>query len=125
MADKTLPLGDVIEDLRDAIDEAIQRQGTGEAMLFKLEAVELEFQVVAKREGGANGKIKFSIFGNGAEAGASGKLSSEQTQKVKLKLTPDTDVLISNRNPKPKNKTKGKPGAEVGDDDSPLVRKKR
>ena len=57
-------------------------------MRFDLGPIDVELTVVAKREGGPSGKIKFEVFGFGAEVGGDAKFASEKTQKVKLILTP-------------------------------------
>lgn len=90
-SDVFLPLTDVVEGLREQIAVAIATAQT-QAVRFEINSVELEFSVVAKREGGADAKIKFSILGVGAELGAAGKLALERTQKVKLSLTPISGV---------------------------------
>ena len=87
MAEPTFPLVDAIRALRTEIQEAGQAADR-ETLRFELGPIDLEFQVVAKREGGASGKISFHIFGTGAELGGSGKLADERTQKVKLVLNP-------------------------------------
>jgi hypothetical protein len=78
-------LTDAIASLRSEISSAVT-QGADEQLRFSLGDIELEFAVVARREGGGDGRVKFSILGIGAEAGASGKVGREQTQKVRIKL---------------------------------------
>jgi Trypsin-co-occurring domain 2 len=87
MADEMIPLHDAIRILRAEIVLAAE-EGTDKGVQFRLGPIDLEFSVVATREGGPNGKIKFSLFGIGAEAGGSAKFANERTQKVKLTLTP-------------------------------------
>jgi len=87
MAENMLPLSDVVRALRAEI-LAGASAGENETILFELGPIDVEFTVVAKREGGPNGKIKFEIFGIGAELGGSAKFASEQTQKIKLNLKP-------------------------------------
>lgn len=82
-----LPLPDVVEGLRQQLAKAVLAAHT-DGVRFQVNAVELEFTVVAKREAGGDGKIKFSVLGVGAELGAAGKMAQERTQKVKLSLTP-------------------------------------
>jgi hypothetical protein len=111
-----LPLSEVVQELRTQLAAAVE-QGRGEHLRFKLNTIELEFTVVAKREAGGDGKLKFSVLGFGVEAGAGGKAANEQTQKIKLSLTPlpkpgtaasstddDATVLI---NRKPARKAQG------------------
>ena len=87
MAEQMIPLSDVVAALRTEILSAVDESGDSE-LKFRLGPVDVEFTVVVKKEAGADGKLKFSILGIGAEAGASGKVAREQTQKVKLSLTP-------------------------------------
>ena len=76
-----------------------------EDIRFGVGPIDVEFQVVAKREGGPEGKIKFAVLGFGVEAGGNAKFVSERTQKVKLSLKPvriapdgsEEDVEIFNR----------------------------
>lgn len=82
-----LPLSEVVEELRLQIAEVASRSKKRD-LRFVVNSVELEFSVVAKREGGGDGKIKFSVLGLSAEAGASGKVAHERTQKIKFSLTP-------------------------------------
>lgn len=87
-SNELLPLVDVVQGLREQITQAVAA-AQGESVRFQLDSVELELSVVAKREAGGDGKLKFSILGMvDAELGGSGKLATERTQKVKLSLTP-------------------------------------
>lgn len=79
-------LTDAIAALRSEISSAVA-QGADEQLRFSLGDIELEFAVVARREGGGDGKLKFSILGIGAEASASARVGQEQTQKVRIKLS--------------------------------------
>jgi len=83
-----LPLREVAHTLRDEITAAaLERPSQG--LIFTVGPLEIEFNVVAKREGGPSGKIKFGVLGIGAELGGGVKIASEHTQKVKLTLTPE------------------------------------
>lgn len=82
-----LPLTEVVEGLRQQLAQAVLA-AHADGVRFQVNGVELEFTVVAKREAGGDGKIKFSVLGVGAELGAAGKMAQERTQKVKLSLTP-------------------------------------
>jgi len=82
-----LPLGEVVRALRAEIIEAA-KAGENEAVRFEVGPIDVEFTIVAKREGGPDGKIKFEVLGFGAEVGAGAKFARERTQKVKLNLTP-------------------------------------
>jgi hypothetical protein len=83
----TIPLKDALQALRAEIVEAADGV-SGENIRFELGPIEMEFQVVAQRSGGADGKIGFHIFGAEASIGANGKMESSRTQKIKLTLTP-------------------------------------
>jgi hypothetical protein len=73
--------------LRSEIIKAANAAGP-ERIRFGVGPIDLEFQVVAKREGGPSGKIKFGIWGVGVEAGGSAKFGNEHMQKVKFTLKP-------------------------------------
>jgi len=83
----TIPLKEALQSLRAEIVSAAA-ESSNEEIRFELGPIEIEFQVVAKRSGGADGKIGFHIFGAEASVGANGKLESERTQKIKLTLDP-------------------------------------
>ena len=87
MPDKMLPLGDVIRSLRAEI-QAAAKANENESLKFKLGPIELEFQVVATKEAGADAKISFHIFSSGADIGGNAKGSDQRTQRIKLVLTP-------------------------------------
>jgi hypothetical protein len=86
-AEEMLPLAEVVEALRSEITKAADVAGN-EEIRFGDGPIDLEFQVVAKREGGPSGKIKFGIWGVGVEAGGSAKFGNERTQKVKCQVHP-------------------------------------
>jgi hypothetical protein len=90
MPNDTIPLHEAIDRLRDELLRAALDSAT-ERLRFELGDIEMEFTVVAKREGGPESKFDFHILGIGASLGASGKIANERTQKVKLILKP---VLI-------------------------------
>jgi hypothetical protein len=87
MDDQLIPLTDVVAALRAEIERAVAA-GAGASTKFGLGPIDLEFQTVVTREGGAGGKISLKVLGVGAELGASGKLTSAHTQRVKLVLNP-------------------------------------
>jgi hypothetical protein len=95
--DQELELKDVVRKLREDLQAAAE-EGQGQAIKFKLETIELELKVAARKEGGPNGGIKFSVLGIGAEFGASAKWATEQVQTIKLKLVPV--LLDENGQPK-------------------------
>jgi hypothetical protein len=86
MSNHILPFVDVVKALRAEIVKAIKEKN--DEIRFGVGAIEVEFHVVAKREGGTDAKIKFGVFGLGAEIGAGGKFATEHVQKVKLTLKP-------------------------------------
>ncbi len=86
-SEEMLPLAEFVQALRDEIVKAADAAGK-EDIRFGVGPIDVEFQVVAKREGGPEGKIKFAVLGVGVEAGGSAKFASERTQKVKLSLKP-------------------------------------
>ena len=105
MAETMLPLQEVVKALRTEIAAAIA-DGKNEAVQFELGPIDVEFTVVAKREAGPNGKIKFEVFGIGAELGGDAKFASEKTQKIKLNLKPkqrlsngSLEEILINRTP--------------------------
>jgi hypothetical protein len=83
----TIPLRDAIRALRVEIMAAAEDSST-QALRFELGPVEMEFQVVARKETGGEAKLGFHIFAAEATLGGSGKGSDERTQKVKLVLGP-------------------------------------
>ena len=88
---ETIRLRDAIRALRVEIMEAAEDAST-QAVRFEVGPIDLEFQVVAKKEKGGDGKlgakIGFHIFSAEASLGGSGKRGDERTQKVKLVLNP-------------------------------------
>jgi Trypsin-co-occurring domain 2 len=87
MPNATIPLAEAMRSLREEIRHAAL-DGQTEMLQFELGSIELEFTVVAKREGGPNAKIEFHVLGVGAELGADAKVGDERTQKVKMILNP-------------------------------------
>lgn len=92
--------------LRDELDTARKKAEAdaqaGDGILFAIEKTEIELSVVATQEGGANGKVSFSVLGLGAELGGNAKQTQQVVQKLKLQLNPiDADtgesLLISKR----------------------------
>jgi hypothetical protein len=82
-----IPLGDAIRALRVEILEAVEN-AEDQTVKFKLGPIDVEFQVVAKRETGGGGKIGFHLFGAEASLDGSVRGGNERTQKIKLTLTP-------------------------------------
>jgi hypothetical protein len=84
---ETVPLRDAIRALRVELLEAVEDAST-QAVRFELGTIELEFQVVARREKEGKAKIGFHIFGAEASVGGTGGRGDERTQTVKLVLNP-------------------------------------
>jgi hypothetical protein len=87
----TIPLRDTIQALRAEIMQAAEAAST-QSVQFELGSIEMEFQVVVKKEGGVDAKLGFHILAADATLGGSGKVASEATQKVKFVLSP---VLVN------------------------------
>src|SRR5271170_6423669 len=84
---ETIPLRDAIRVLRSEI-LAAREDGSTEEVRFELGPIEMEFQVVARKEFGGEAKLGFHIFVAEATLGGSGKGRDERTQKVKFVLNP-------------------------------------
>uniref|UniRef100_A0A7C3PHM2 Trypsin-co-occurring domain-containing protein n=1 Tax=Oscillatoriales cyanobacterium SpSt-418 TaxID=2282169 RepID=A0A7C3PHM2_9CYAN len=80
-----LDLAESIRGLRSELDRAIdERDWSGSKIRFRLKPIHLKLQVVAKREGGVEGKVRWYLV----EASAKGQLASEVTQIIELELEP-------------------------------------
>jgi hypothetical protein len=90
MAEELLPLGEAVRSLRAQIVEAAAI-GSNDPLRFELGPIELEFSVVATREGSGGGKIEFKVWGIGATVEGSGTIASERTHKVKFTLSPKSE----------------------------------
>ncbi len=88
--DNEMELWQLVAKLREDLQVAMG-EGEGKPIKFKLDAVELELKVAAKKTGEGKAGIKFWVV----SAGAGGKIENERVQTLKLKMTP---VLA---NPKP------------------------
>jgi hypothetical protein len=73
----------VISQLREELDTA-RRAGQDEDLRFELGPVELELTVAVDRQAGPDAKVRFWVI----ELGASGKVASNATQRIKLILDP-------------------------------------
>ena len=78
-----IELAQVISQLREELDTA-RRAGEGEDLRFELGPVELELMVGVDRQAGPDAKVRFWVI----ELGASGKVASQATQRIKLILDP-------------------------------------
>ena len=95
----TIPLRDVIRVLRSEIIAAAEDAST-QAVRFDLGPIEMEFQVVVKKELGGEAKLGFHIFVADATVGGSGKGAAERTQKVKFVLNPVLVDMVGERRSK-------------------------
>jgi hypothetical protein len=84
---ETIPLRDTIQALRAEIMQAAEAAST-QSVRFELGSIEMEFQIVVKREGGGEAKLGFHILAADTALSGSGKVASEGTQKVKFVLNP-------------------------------------
>ncbi len=93
MSDSTIPLADVIQELRSEL-LAATAAGEGQELRFDVEELNLELQVVVTKggsaEAGAKGGVKFWVLNAESSAEVQGKYESSRLQKVSLKLKPKT-----------------------------------
>jgi hypothetical protein len=85
MSKNDIALSDVIVDLRRELLKA-QEKGRDQDLKFRVEDIEVELQVTATKEAGAEGGGKFWVY----NAKAQGKLGKQSVQKLKFKLKPET-----------------------------------
>ncbi|ELS53484.1 trypco2 family protein [Streptomyces viridochromogenes] len=78
-----IELADMIRELRQQLATALA-EGQGEPLRFELGPVEVEATVAVSREAGADGKVRLWVV----DAGANGKYTQAQTQRVTVTLTP-------------------------------------
>lgn len=109
MTEELFPLADAVRALRQELVEAANDAKHND-IRFEVGPIEMEFQVVATKESTKNGEISFKIFGQGVSGGIGGKQSGQETQKVKLVLTPR--LIDENGNRKER-------GLEISDTKSP------
>lgn len=74
-------LSDAIENLRAELSLA-HEMGKDQDIMFNLEEIELELDVVAETEGSTSAKVKWFVFSGGVE----GKMKNAKTHKIKLNL---------------------------------------
>jgi hypothetical protein len=95
IADRQIPLAATIRALRRELMDAV-RESESEEMRFALGPIELELQMEVSSSGGGEAGIKFWVV----SLGGKGERSSDATQTLRLKLTPqltsaaDGDVLV-------------------------------
>jgi hypothetical protein len=94
-SDARIPLAETLQTLRHELQRA-QLQSTGEGILFEIDNVELELQVVISRKARGEAGVEFWVVRAGGEIERSG----ETTHTIKLSLTPVSDkpgkVKVSN-----------------------------
>ncbi len=66
MNENRIPLGEMIQELREEI-EAAQKQGKSSAFKFAFESLVLELSVVVSQTGTGKGGIKFWVVNAGVE----------------------------------------------------------
>jgi Trypsin-co-occurring domain 2 len=93
-AAQRIELAQVISQLREELDTA-RRAGQDEDLRFELGPVELELMVAVDRQGGPDAKVRFWVI----ELGASGKVASQATQRIKLILDPRESGQKKDRRP--------------------------
>lgn len=77
-----IPLADFVVSLRDEIKKS--QASADPTVPIEIQSISVEFTVLSSREGTGNAGVKFWVV----DAGVSGKLTSESTQKVTMELTP-------------------------------------
>jgi Trypsin-co-occurring domain 2 len=81
-------LADAVEAVRNELILAMER-AHDQRVTFQVGAVEMEFTVALTRDAGLNGGINVGVVTIGGKGG----LSQQETQKVKVTLTPvDTET---------------------------------
>ncbi len=80
----------------DRIKQDLKQFAADEEKWLAIDEIEIEFSVVATKEGGGSGKFSFklgvpTIGETGVELGGEGKLGREKVQTVRLKLSPLLD----------------------------------
>lgn len=83
--DSLIGLPDAIRSLRIQLYEAMQ-EGERKALRFRVDPVELEFEVQVTQESGVEGGIKFWVI----SAGAKGSRATAASHRIKLILHPLT-----------------------------------
>jgi hypothetical protein len=82
-SEKRIALAQAIEDLRAELQSAAAA-GKDQPLQFRLQPIELEMKLGMTREGGGGLGIKIYVL----DFNAKGKISSEMTHTLKLKLEP-------------------------------------
>ncbi|AZQ32165.1 hypothetical protein EJ357_00635 [Streptomyces cyaneochromogenes] len=78
-----IELSDMVRELRAQLTAAVA-DADGELVRFELGPVEVEATVAVTREAGADAKVRLWVV----DAGANGKYTQAQTQRIRVTLTP-------------------------------------
>ncbi|MEU0456094.1 trypco2 family protein [Streptomyces sp. NPDC006129] len=78
-----IELADMIRELREQLTTALT-DGDGRMLRFEAGPVEIEATLAVTREVGGDAKVRLWVV----DAGANGKFSQAETQRVTLTLTP-------------------------------------
>ena len=89
-----IELADLIRELRQQLTTALA-DGDGESVRFELGPVEVEASVAVSREAGGDAKVRLWVV----DAGANGKYTQAETQRITLTLTPK-QVSADGRSPR-------------------------
>jgi len=81
------PLSEVIQNLRTELSASIEAAAK-ESLQFEVGSVELELNVVVTKAEKGGGGASFKVLGWGLDASAELARSDQNTQRVKLVLTP-------------------------------------
>lgn len=82
-----IELADLLASLRSEINRA-RINGAGEAVRFRIDAIELEIQVEVEKTGEGNAGVKFWVLSAGGKRSA----KTAQTHVLKLSLTAETEA---------------------------------
>ncbi len=93
MSDSTIPLANVIQDLRSELLRATAA-AEGQALRFDIDELQLELQVGVTKGGSATasagGGVRFWVLNADSSGQVQGRYESSQLQKITLKLKPRT-----------------------------------
>lgn len=96
--DKPIQLYELISKVRTDL-EAARTEGQGRGIRFKVEAVELELQMTAKRVTTGEGGIDLYVF----KAGANHEAERGEVQTIKVRMVPELEgggsVQVSHESP--------------------------
>lgn len=81
--DSRIGMRELVRTLRHELQAAVS-EGKDDDLRFRVDSIELELKVTATRSAEAGGGVEFWVF----DASAKGSTAREDTQTVKLALTP-------------------------------------